>query len=203
MEPSEAARILGRLGGAKGGAARVNKLPQERRVEIASNAAQSRWDQQRQRERQSMIFPKMGDILNSNAEVLVNAVNCAGAMGKGLALQFAKKFPAMEREYIIMCRRGLIKVGAIHAWPFEDEMQGKTRWIYNFPTKEHWSRPSYLDYIKAGLEDLVRLIQTDNIKSIAIPRLGCGLGGLDWKDVKPLIESAMAQVPNVLVELFE
>ncbi|MDZ8053868.1 MAG: macro domain-containing protein [Aulosira sp. ZfuVER01] len=123
----------------------------------------------------------VGDILESTTECLVNTVNCEGYMGKGIAYQFKLRFPENNKEYIKACRNKSLKIGTIHYFC----EQGKL--IINFPTKDKWRQKSKIDYIHQGLTELVKLIPILNIKSIAIPPLGCGNGGLNWTDVKPIV----------------
>ncbi|MCL1475165.1 macro domain-containing protein [Argonema antarcticum] len=122
-----------------------------------------------------------GDILESNAECLVNTVNCEGYMGKGIAYQFKLKFPENNREYVKACKNGSLKIGTIHYCREAEKL------IINFPTKNKWREKSKIDYIHKGLSELVTLISSLKIKSIAIPPLGCGNGGLNWTDVKPIV----------------
>lgn len=122
-----------------------------------------------------------GDLLKSNAEALVNAVNCVGVMGKGIALQFKKQYPKMFNSYRSICYNKKLTPGHLHYFKEKD------KFIINFPTKDDWRNPSKIEYIENGLVSLVKLIKKLNLKSIAIPMLGCGNGGLDWKEVNTLI----------------
>ena len=148
-----------------------------------------------------MIRSVTGDILESSAEALVNTVNCVGVMGRGIALQFKKAFPDNFREYVAACRRGEVKPGRMGI--FETGGAGGPRYIVNFPTKRHWRGKSRREDIAAGLKALVAEVQARGIRSIAIPPLGSGLGGLNWSDVRPLIERAFADLPEVEVLLFD
>lgn len=130
---------------------------------------------------------KKGNIFESNTEAIVNTVNCVGVMGKGLALQFKKKYPENFMAYKNACDLGQVKVGKMFVYKANTLFGNK--YIINFPTKKHWRNPSKLEYIVAGLDDLIEIIKSNEIKSIAIPPLGCGLGGLDWVIVKRLIVS--------------
>jgi O-acetyl-ADP-ribose deacetylase (regulator of RNase III) len=145
-----------------------------------------------------MIEHGEGDILRTRVDALVNAVNAVGVMGKGLALQFKESFPDNFRAYEGACARGEVVVGRM----FVVERQAPPRFIINFPTKAHWRQPSKLEYIAAGLADLVTTTRRLGISSLALPALGCGLGGPQWTDVKPLIEAAFDQQPAVRVVLF-
>ncbi len=119
-----------------------------------------------------------GDIFESECEAIVNTVNCYGKMGKGLALEFKNRYPEMFLVYKRACDEGRVKVGKMHIW----------KNIINFPTKDHWRNPSKMEYITSGLQDLVEVIKEKGVKSIAIPPLGCGLGGLNFYLVKKQIE---------------
>ncbi len=145
-----------------------------------------------------MIELTRGDLLDAPAEALVNAVNTVGVMGKGIAFQFRKKFPEMFRAYESACRAGEVRVGAMHVFD-RGKTEPNARWLVNFPSKRHWREPSRMADIDAGLLDLVTVVRRLGIKSIAIPPLGCGLGGLDWSEVRPRIESAFEAEKEVRV----
>jgi len=128
---------------------------------------------------------KNGDIFNSDCEALVNPVNCLGVMGAGLALKFKQKFPDMYKEYRYHCKMGYIKIGRIYSlYPSKN---GDPK-ILNFPTKYHWRDSSDILNIALGMRDILDYIELKNIESIAIPALGCGLGGLDWREVKLILK---------------
>ena len=131
-----------------------------------------------------MIRFVQGNIFDSGCEALVNPVNCAGVMGKGLALQFKRRFPASFASYAEACRRRELAPGCLHVF---DAGAGAPRLIVNFPTKRHWRDASRLDDIALGLDALAGAIASHGIRSIAIPPLGCGLGGLPWTQVRSLI----------------
>lgn len=135
-----------------------------------------------------MIKYVTGNLFDSNAECLVNTVNCEGYMGKGIAYQFKLRYPENNRDYIKACKSGKLHIGVIHYY-FEDGV-----WIVNFPTKDKWREKSELYYIEIGLNRLVELIISEGIHSIAIPPLGCGNGGLKWNDVKKLIEDKFSEL---------
>lgn len=139
-----------------------------------------------------MIQIVRGNLFQSNCEALVNTVNCVGVMGKGIALEFKKRFPQMYRAYHKACWRGEIKTG--HVWIWFDYTDGEEKIIVNFPTKQHWSYPSKIEWIKDGLVSLRQSIEKHEIKSIAIPALGCNNGGLQWNEVKTLILTELAEV---------
>lgn len=133
-----------------------------------------------------MIHYVQGDLFQSQAEALVNTINCVGTMGKGLALEFKKKFPDNFQAYKTACEKKKIHPGKMFTYSL-DSLFG-TQYIINFPTKNHWREKSKLSYIEEGLADLIRVITEEQIESIAIPPLGCGNGGLAWNTVKKMIE---------------
>lgn len=147
-----------------------------------------------------MIEFKKGNLLNADVEALVNTVNCVGVMGKGIALQFKQAFPDNFKAYSRACKSNEVLPGAM----FITEISRFTnpKYIINFPTKRHWKAKSKIEDIQSGLKALIADIQRFNIKSIAIPPLGCGNGGLDWGEVHPLIERAFAQIRDVDVWLY-
>ena len=147
-----------------------------------------------------MIETTTGDILTADAEALVNTVNCVGIMGRGIALQFRKAFPGNFKAYEAVCKRHELQPGQMFV--FETGQLTNPRYIINFPTKRHWKGKSQLVDIESGLQSLVAEVRRLGIRSIAIPPLGCGQGGLDWAEVRPRIEQALAAVPDVLVLLF-
>src|SRR5579884_1817745 len=127
-----------------------------------------------------------GDLLSQNVDAVVNTVNTVGVMGKGVALQFKRRWPENFRAYERASKQGDVQIGKMFIYDAGRLLT--PRYIINFPTKVHWRSPSKLEYIREGLEDLVSQIRRLNIESIAMPPLGCGNGGLDWEDVRPLIE---------------
>ncbi len=138
-----------------------------------------------------MIKVFEGDMMQSGAEALVNTVNTVGVMGKGIALQFKEAFPSNNKAYIDACKNKELEIGKLLAiW--DENLQLGRKLIINFPTKTHWRYPSKYEYIEKGLIALRELLQKEKIKSIAIPPLGCGNGGLDWNKVKPMIEQALS-----------
>ncbi len=147
-----------------------------------------------------MVEIKRGNLLTASAEALVNSVNCVGYMGRGIALQFKKAFPENFTEYQKACRAGQVRPGKMLV--FETGSMLAPRCIINFPTKRHWREKSRYEDIEAGLRALVSEVKRLGIRSIAVPPLGCGLGGLDWKSVRPMIETAFAGAPDVHVMLF-
>jgi O-acetyl-ADP-ribose deacetylase (regulator of RNase III) len=143
-----------------------------------------------------------GDLLKQgDVDAIVNTVNCVGVMGKGIALQFKNKWPANFTQYAAACKAGEVRPGRM----FVHDSGGlvKPHYIINFPTKDHWRGASKLEYIRDGLADLVAQVRRLKIRSIAIPPLGCGNGGLEWSDVRPLIEGAFASLSEVDVRVFE
>ena len=148
-----------------------------------------------------MIRFAQGDILKADTEALVNTVNCVGVMGRGIALQFKNTFPENFKAYAVACSRGEVQPGRMFV--FDTGELTPPRFIINFPTKRHWRGKSRIEDIEAGLDALVKEIRARNIRSIAIPPLGSGLGGLDWTRVRPLIERALTDVPEVDAMVFE
>ena len=147
-----------------------------------------------------MIEAGSGNLLTADVEALVNTVNTVGVMGKGVALQFKRAFPANFTAYRAACGRGEVRLGEMFV--FDTGTMRAGRYIINFPTKQHWRNPSRLEDIEAGLFDLVRVVLDRGISSIAIPALGCGNGGLDWSQVRPLIMSACTRMPDVRSVIF-
>ena len=148
-----------------------------------------------------MIRYTTGDILKSESEALVNTVNCVGVMGRGIALQFKQQFPANYKAYALACEREEVQPGRMFV--FDTGELTRPRYIVNFPTKRHWRGMSRIEDIKAGLVALVDEIRVRGIRSVAIPPLGSGLGGLNWAEVKPLIEHAFSSLPDIDVQIFE
>lgn len=143
-----------------------------------------------------------GDLLKQDdVDAIVNTVNCVGVMGKGIALQFRNKWPANNQAYELACKAGQVKLG--HMFVFDSGGLVKPSFIINFPTKGHWRAKSEIKSIRDGLTDLVEQVRRLKIKSIAIPPLGCGNGGLEWDDVRPLIVDAFEQLSDIEVRLFE
>ncbi|OED47316.1 Appr-1-p processing protein [Endozoicomonas sp. (ex Bugula neritina AB1)] len=148
-----------------------------------------------------MIKLTQGNLLRAEVEALVNTVNCVGYMGKGIALQFKKAFPDNFAAYQIACKQKQVVPGQMFVHEEGDILN--MRYIINFPTKRHWRQNSLMEDVDSGLVALVELVKEKGINSIAIPPLGCGLGGLDWLEVRPKIEVAFADLPDVEVQLFE
>lgn len=136
-----------------------------------------------------MLTYLKGDLFSSPAQVLVNAVNTVGVMGKGVALEFKKRYPEMFAQYQKMCGDGSFEIGKLFLW------KSTEKWVLLFPTKQHWRNPSKVEYIEKGLQKFVDNWQRLGIESIAFPRLGCGNGGLDWELVRPIIERFLKPLP--------
>ena len=149
----------------------------------------------------SMITFTQGNLLEADAEAVVNAVNTVGIMGKGIALRFKEQFPDNFDAYARACRTGAVEIGKMFVTE-NSEFFGP-RWIINFPTKTHWRVKTKIEWIEEGLKDLVRTIREKNIRSIAIPPLGCGNGGLDWCEVRPVIVSAFEEIEDFNVIVYE
>ncbi len=144
-----------------------------------------------------MLKPLIGDLFESRAQTLVNPVNCVGVMGKGLALEFKRRFPANFKDYADRCSRKEVRLGGPYL--FGDP---SGRGIVNFPTKDHWRSPSRLSDIEDGLEHLVRHFREWEVTSIAFPALGCGNGGLAWSEVGPLMYRSLAELP-IDIEIYK
>ena len=145
-----------------------------------------------------MIEYKRGNIFLSDADALVNTVNCEGHMGKGLAFQFKKNYPEMEKDYKRICELGELKPGKLHFFEENNKL------IINFPTKNKWRAKSKIEYIEEGLIALKDELIQRNIKSIAIPPLGSGNGGLTWNEVKQSIENQLNEISaKVKIEVYE
>ena len=148
-----------------------------------------------------MIELTQGNILKADAEALVNTVNCVGFMGKGIALQFKKAYPENFDAYHKACAAGEVQPGRMFIFDLHSMLNPK--YVVNFPTKRDWRANSRYEDIESGLKALVAEVRRLGIRSIAMPPLGCGLGGLDWNKVRPMIEKAFAQLSDVRVLLFE
>jgi O-acetyl-ADP-ribose deacetylase (regulator of RNase III) len=140
-----------------------------------------------------------GNLLNSDADALVNAVNCVGVAGRGIALQF-RHWPENFRTYAAACRMGQVRPGTLFVF---ETGRASPRYIVNFPTKRHWRDRSRIEDIEAGLQALAAEIRRRGIRSVAIPPLGCGLGGLAWSQVRPRIERALGGLAGVRILVFE
>lgn len=148
-----------------------------------------------------MITYTSGDILKADAEALVNTVNCVGIMGRGIALQFKNAFPENFAAYARACQEQKVLPGKMFVYRTGTLMT--PYFIINFPTKRHWRGKSRLEDIESGLRDLVAVIRRHGIRSIAIPPLGSGLGGLNWPDVRARIEAALSPLSDVAVIVYE
>ena len=153
----------------------------------------------------------VGDLFGSQAQTLVNTVNCVGVMGKGIALEFKKKFPEMYKDYVKRCKARQVKLGKPYLFPeprdmgqlslLPDAEPPEQPWILNFPTKKHWRSKSYLTDIEAGLAHLEQHYRTWGITSLAVPALGCGNGGLPWQAVGPILYRHLNRL-HIPVELY-
>lgn len=148
-----------------------------------------------------MLSFTQGDLLEARAEALVNTVNTVGVMGRGVALMFKEAFPENYKAYVAACKRGDVRLG--HMFVTACTRLDGPKWIINFPTKEHWRYPSKIEWIEEGLRDLRRVIVEKRIRSIALPPLGSGNGGLEWTDVRPRIVAALESLPDTAVFVYE
>lgn len=152
----------------------------------------------RETETTEMITYHRTSILSSQAQTVVNTVNTVGVMGKGLASEFKSRFPEMFKLYQEFCKSGQLTTGKLWLW------KGENQWVLNFPTKEHWKRPSRLEYIESGLKKFVEEYEKRGMTEVAFPRLGCGNGGLDWQDVRPIMEKYLSDLPiQIFIHDFE
>ncbi len=148
-----------------------------------------------------MIEPMRGNLLEADAEALVNTVNCVGVMGKGIALQFKQAFPDNFARYAKACKEKRVRPGRVLV--VETGAALNPKYIVNFPTKRHWKGGSKMEDVETGLVDLVAEVRRLDIRTIAVPPLGAGLGGLHWPEVRERIAAAFAELPDVRVLLFE
>lgn len=148
-----------------------------------------------------MVRFTTGNLLQADVDALVNTVNTVGVMGKGIALMFKEAFPDNFEQYEAAVKREEVAVGRMFVTK-RNELIGP-KWIINFPTKKHWRHPSKIEWIVSGLEDLKRVIAQNGIRSVALPPLGSGNGGLNWAEVRPKIEAALAPMEGVDVVVFE
>ena len=147
-----------------------------------------------------MITFERGNLLLADVAAMVNPVNCVGKMGRGLALQFRTAFPENFEAYAAACAAGQVRLGAM----LVNYIAGRRPpLIFNFPTKQHWRDESHLSDIETGLVDLAAFIGAFRVPSIAVPALGCGLGGLDWDDVRPMIIAALEPIKGLRAIIFE
>lgn len=148
-----------------------------------------------------MIELTSGDILKDDSDAIVNTVNCVGIMGRGIALQFKNAWPENFKAYEAACKREEVQPGRMFV--YEVGQLTTPRFIINFPTKRHWRGKSRIEDIDSGLKALVSEVRARGIRSVAIPPLGSGLGGLEWSDVRPRIEAALRELPDVRVRIYE
>lgn len=148
-----------------------------------------------------MISFMKGNLLEAEVEAVVNTVNTVGIMGKGIALMFKERFPKNFEEYVRACKKKEVRIGKMFVTD-SDELFGP-KWIINFPTKTHWRVRTQLNWIQEGMNDLVQTIVERNIRSIAVPPLGCGNGGLEWHSVRPIIVAALEGVPDLDARIYE
>ena len=148
-----------------------------------------------------MITFTQGNLLEAPVEALVNTVNTVGVMGRGIALMFRDRFQPNFKLYAAACKADQVQTGRMFVTE-TGELNGP-RWIVNFPTKQNWRSPSRLEWVVDGLQDLKRFLVEQQVRSVAIPPLGAGNGGLDWPDVRREIEAALGDLPNVDVLVYE
>ena len=144
----------------------------------------------------SNIHLVSGNIFNSDKQTITNAVNTVGVMGNGLAAQFKKRYPTYFNQYKIECFDKTLQIGQLTVYQVDENKQ-----ILNFPTKEHWKNTSKLTYIESGLQYLVENCENMNITSLALPPLGCGLGGLQWDDVYKMMLDYLTPL-NIEIDIY-
>jgi len=145
------------------------------------------------------IFFEKGNLFETGAEAIVNTVNCVGVMGKGVALEFKNRWPDNFKAYKKLCQNKHLRPGGVFIFDTDDlfgDSKKHQRYLINFPTKDHWRSKSKLSYIEQGLDDLLVKLESLNIKSVALPPLGCGNGGLDWDEVKLLLEKKLSKMQS-------
>jgi len=147
-----------------------------------------------------MRFTK-GNLLDAQVEAVVNTVNTVGVMGKGIALMFKERFPKNYEAYAAACKAGEVQIGKMFVTS-ADELEGPG-WIINFPTKQHWRGNTKPEWVRSGLAALKNVIREKQIRSVAIPPLGCGNGGLDWSTVRPMIEEALGDLDDVEILVYQ
>lgn len=135
-----------------------------------------------------------GDLFESDVEAIVITVNCVGVAGKGIAKEAKERYGHWNMSYHNWCSEDKVGIGKIHVY---GRFLKNPKWIISFPTKRHWKNPSKLCYIECGLERLVEVLEERRISSISIPKLGCGLGRLNWRDVNRLIKEYLSDVETV------
>lgn len=150
-----------------------------------------------------MIEYRSGDLLKADADALVNTVNTVGVMGKGIALQFKQAYPENYKAFQQVCNAGELKPGGVFTFERGRMHSDKPCYILNVATKKHWRSKSRREDVRTGAANIAGEVRRLGIKSVAIPPLGCGNGGLDWNDVRPLIGQAMQTLQDVKVLVFE
>jgi O-acetyl-ADP-ribose deacetylase (regulator of RNase III) len=138
-------------------------------------------------------YSERWSVFDAPVQTIVNTVNCDGVMGKGLALEVKRRFPEAFQKYQEICKRGQMQVGKLQL------IRTVSPWVLNFPTKNHWRGKSQLDYIEKGLRKFISTYKRRGITSIAFPPLGCGSGGLQWEDVRPLMEKYLSKLVGIAI----
>lgn len=146
---------------------------------------------------------KDGNMFNEPVEAIVNTVNCVGVMGKGVALEFKRRWPQNFKAYKRLCDDKMLSPGNVFVFENNDFLDNKHRYLINFPTKDHWRSKSRIDYINSGLKNLISELRRLDIRSVAMPPLGCGNGGLEWDEVRHVIEDRASELPDVKFIIFQ
>ena len=149
----------------------------------------------------SLTF-KTGDMFQESADAIVNTVNCVGVMGKGVALEFKRRWPENFKAYKRLCDSHELRPGKVYVHQEGDMLSGSRRFLINFPTKDHWRAKSKMEFIDTGLDAFIAEVKRLRIKSVVMPPLGCGNGGLDWAEVKALMTDKLSPVEGVEFVIF-
>ncbi|MGR3983708.1 MAG: macro domain-containing protein [Gammaproteobacteria bacterium] len=150
----------------------------------------------------SNITFKRGNLFESDMQTIANTVNTVGVMGAGIAKEFKRRYPEMFAEYKERCAQRKLVTGKSYCWKPPHDGRRDGRWVLNFPTKQHWRNASRLEWLESGLRHLTKNYRRWGIESLAMPALGCSLGGLRWEDVRPVMEKHLREL-NVPVEIYE
>jgi O-acetyl-ADP-ribose deacetylase (regulator of RNase III) len=148
---------------------------------------------------------KQGDLFSSGCDALVNATNCVGVMGAGLARAFAVRYPAMEKDYVAAYKKKELKLGVLHTYknPETDPKAGEYKWIVNFPTMHFPGEVTLKENLEKGFVALGEFVKKNKIKSIAIPALGCGIGSFSWAEFLPMVEAFAEEFPKLKIKAYE
>lgn len=144
-----------------------------------------------------MLNHVKGNIFDSERHTIVNAVNCVGVMGAGIALEYRLRYPDMFEKYEKFCESKLLDIGKL--WLYKPE---SGPWILNFPTKKHWKYPTKEEYLRKGLSKFVSEYKDKGIKSIAFPMLGADKGGLGQDKSIMLLQEYLSEL-DIEVDVYQ